>query len=210
MTVVKSFLICERKLQKFRVFSINETGEATDRARTLEIMNSPDSDQIAVEVEKAYASYGQAIFRFALRLTGHRDDAEDIVVETFAHAYRQWAAFRGKGSRKAWLFGIAINRFRMGRRRARPSTEPLRDEALHPGLDAMELIALQMEIAKLPPKQREAFLLVKGEGLTAREAAEALGRPIGTVLSEIFYAVRALRGALSETSAPSIACEAER
>ncbi|RYG28240.1 RNA polymerase sigma factor, partial [bacterium] len=76
-------------------------------------MNHDGPDRIALAVEEAYADHGEALFRFALRLCGSRDDAEDVVVETFAHAYRQWDAFSGKGTRRSWLYGIAINRFRM-------------------------------------------------------------------------------------------------
>ena len=74
----------------------------------------------------------------------------------------------------------------------------------------MELIALESEIAKLPERRRAAFLLVKAEGLTAREAAEALGRPVGTILYEVHRALLALRDALGEGPAPSLLCEVER
>ena len=73
----------------------------------------------------------------------------------------------------------------------------------------MDIVALEREIANLPPKQRAAFLLVKGEGLTAREAADALGMPLGTVLYEVHRAVHALRRALGETPTPTLLWEAE-
>ena len=171
-------------------------------------MNPHEPDPSAQEVEEAYAEHGDALFRFALRLLGCRDDAEDLVVETFVHAHRRWDAFRGKGSRRAWLYGIAVNRARMARRRARP-TEALTDAIPQTGPDAMDLIALKDGIASLPPKRREAFLLVKGEGLTAREAAEALGRPVGTVLYEVHRAVQSLRIALGEGPLTNLLCEAE-
>ena len=170
-------------------------------------MNPHPADPNAQAVERAYAEHGDGLFRFALRLCGNRDDAEDVVVETFAHAYRDWDAFRGVGSRRAWLCGIAANRYRTGRRRNRHATESLPESLPHAGPDAMNLIALETEIAKLPPRRREAFLLVKAEGLTAREAAEALGRPVGTILFEVHRAVHALRAALGE--GPRRLCEVE-
>jgi RNA polymerase sigma factor (sigma-70 family) len=170
-------------------------------------MISHGSDQNVQQVEEAYANYGNALFSFALRLTGHREDAEDIVVETFAHAYRQWGAFRGAGSRRTWLFGIAINRFRMSKRRERPITESLDDEILQSQPHAVDIIALEMEILSLPTKQREAFLLVKDEGLTAREAAEILSRPVGTILYDVHRAVKALRKALDVSPVPPSPCE---
>ena len=166
-------------------------------------------DRSSLEVEEAYAEHGDAIFRFALRLCGCRDDAEDVVVETFTHAYRQWSGFRGTGSRRAWLYGIAVNRFRMSRRRKRPDFEPLTDDLPQTGPNAMDIIALETEIANLPSRQRESFLLVKSEGLTAREAAEALGRPLGTVLYEVHRAVKALRTALGDGPVPTLLCEVE-
>ncbi len=176
-------------------------------------MNPQRPDRRTQEVEEAYAQHGESLFRFALRLCGNRDDAEDVVVEAFVQAHRSWDAFRGNGSRRAWLYGIAVNRFRMGRRRRRNAPEPLRDDIPQTGPDAMELIALETEIARLPPKRREAFLLVKGEGLAAREAAEALGRPLGTILYEVHRAVHALRAALGEgpdnAPAPALLCEVE-
>lgn len=171
-------------------------------------MNPHGPDRGAQGVEEAYAEYGDALFRFALRLCGHRDDAEDLVVETFVEAHRRWGTFRGIGSRRAWLYGIAANRARMARRRARP-TEPLSDGIPQSGPDATDRLVLEEAIARLPPKRRAAFLLVKAEGLTAREAAEALGRPLGTVLYEVHRAVHELRTALGEEPLPTLLAEAK-
>ena len=71
----------------------------------------------------------------------------------------------------------------------------------------MELIALEREIASLAPKQRESFLLVKGAGLSAREAADSLGRPLGTVLYEVYRATHTLRQALGDGFVPTALLE---
>jgi RNA polymerase sigma-70 factor (ECF subfamily) len=152
--------------------------------------------EILAELERAYSEWGGGILRFATRLCGNREDAEDVVVETFTHAYQQWDGFRGNGSRRSWLYGIAVNRCRMSKRRRRFEIEPLRDDLPSSSPGTIDRIALQQAIAVLPRSQRESFLLVKSEGLTAREAAEILGRPIGTVLYEVHQAVRSLREAL--------------
>jgi RNA polymerase sigma-70 factor, ECF subfamily len=159
---------------------------------------SNDQTEIRTQIEAAYAEFGGAILRFATRLCGNRDDAEDIVVETFIRAFQNWNEYQGTGSRRAWLFGIAHNATRMARRR-RSRTElqiPVEIEA--PQGNVIEWIAIQQAVNELPVKQKESFLLVKGEGLTAKEAAEVLNRPIGSVLSEIFHAIRFLRAKLSE------------
>jgi RNA polymerase sigma-70 factor, ECF subfamily len=159
---------------------------------------SNDQAEIRKQVEVAYAEFGGAILRFVTRFYGNRDDAEDIVVETFVRAFQSWNEYHGTGSRRAWLFGIAHNATRMARRR-RPKAEiQIPDEIEVPQANVLEWIAIQQAVNELPVKQKESFLLVKGEGLTAKEAAEVLNRPIGSVLSEIFHAIRFLRAKLSE------------
>jgi|GEM_PF-4109802 len=163
------------------------------------------------EVEAAYSEWGGAISRFASRLAGNRDDAEDILVETFAEAFRQWDAFKGAGTRRNWLYGIAANRARMNRRRDRRTFEALDEELESREAISLDSILLRQEIARLPLKQREAFLLVKGEGLTAREAAAILRRPLGTVLYEIHRATKSLLQAIDgqDFSRVALSCEVE-
>lgn len=166
------------------------------------------------QLEKAYSEWGDGLLRFAVRLCGNRDDAEDIVVETFTQAYRSWDSYQGKGSRRGWLYGIAVNRCRMNKRRMRFKAEPLSDELLSAAPSILDRVALQQAIARLPLAQRESFLLTKSEGLTAREASEILGRPLGTVLYEVHQAVHALREAMLGKEAdhrmPSRLCEVEQ
>jgi RNA polymerase sigma-70 factor (ECF subfamily) len=156
------------------------------------------SEDLTDQIEKAYSEWSQPLSRFALRLAANREDAEDIVVETFVEAYRHWSDFKGSGSRQSWLYGIAINRHRMMRRKVKFGSVPLKDELHSTRHDGTQMIAIEQEIAKLPIKQREAFLLVKSEGLTAREAAIVLRRPMGTVLFEVHQATKALRNALAD------------
>ncbi len=163
--------------------------------RGKELTSSAD---LTDQLEKAYSDWSEPLSRFALRLAGNREDAEDIVVETFVEAYRHWLDFKGSGSRQTWLYGIAINRYRMMRRKVRFGVVSLREESACTSYDGTKWIAIEQEIAKLPLKQREAFLLVKSEGLTAREAAGVLHRPVGTVLYEVHLATKALRNALSD------------
>jgi RNA polymerase sigma-70 factor (ECF subfamily) len=163
------------------------------------------------ELEVAYSEWSGALLRFTIRRCGNRDDAEDVLVETYTEAYRNWDAFKGTGTRKNWLYGIAANRARMSRRKKRLDLTPLNDEILYAGSDTVDAIALSQEIARLPLNQRESFLLVKGEGITAREAAEILGRPIGTVLYDVYRAVHTLRGLLGgrDLNGSSLPCQVE-
>lgn len=174
---------------------------------------SNDQTEIRAQIEAAYAEFGGAILRFATRLCGNRDDAEDIVVETFVRAFQCWNEYQGTGSRRAWLFGIAHNATRMARRRRPRAEMQIPEEIEAPQGNAIEWIAIQLAVNDLPRKQKESFLLVKGEGLTAKEASEALRRPIGSILSEVFHAVRFLRAKLSDkepaTPRSTKICEAE-
>jgi RNA polymerase sigma-70 factor (ECF subfamily) len=174
---------------------------------------SNDQTEVRTQLEAAYVEFGGAILRFATRLCGNRDDAEDIVVETFVRAFQSWNEYQGTGSRRAWLFGIAHNATRMARRRRSRTEIQISDEIEAPSGNAIEWIAIQQAVHELPTKQKESFLLVKGEGLTASEASDALNRPIGSILSEVFHALRFLRAKLSEKeparSQSTKICEAE-
>jgi len=149
--------------------------------------------QVLASVEAAYSEWGSSLFRFAMRLCGNRDDAEDIVVETFTQAYRKWDSFKGTGTRLNWLYGIAVNRHAMSRRKQRNRPEAISDDAPASATNSLDRIAIEAAIVRLPLSQRQSFVLVKSEGLTSKEAAEILGRPLGTVLYEVHQAVRAIR-----------------
>ncbi len=175
---------------------------------------SEPNAQTLTEIERAYAEYGCSLLRFATRLCGNRDDAEDIVVETFTQAYRKWDGYHGTASRLSWLYGIAVNRHRMNRRKNRNRPVALTDDVPALPSNALDRIAIESAISRLPLHQRESFLLVKSEGMTSREAAEILRRPIGTVCYEVFQAVRSIRVQLGEeeevdSPVPSKTCEAE-
>ena len=175
--------------------------------------NSIGETEIRTQIETAYAEFGSAIFRYAVRLCGNRDDAEDIVVETFVSAFQNWNEFKGKGPRRAWLFGIAHNAYRMARRRQKRTFERIPEEIEAPNGNSLEWIAIQQAVSELSLNQKEAFLLVKGEGFTAKEASEALSRPIGTICSDVFHATRNLRvelsGAVQANTRPTKICEVE-
>ena len=174
---------------------------------------SERDQRVYEQIEKAYSTWSSGIFRFAMRLCGNREDAEDVVVETFTQAYRCWDKFVDTGSRRDWLYGIALNCIRTNRRRWKNRVEQLVEETPAPQSNNLNLIVLYEEIAKLPLLQRQAVLLVKGEGVTCREAAEILGRPLGTILYEVHRAMQTMRAAMTSESGDlehaSRLCEAE-
>ena len=114
------------------------------------------------------------IFVYALRLTGSRDDADDIFQETFLAAFRAWPPPR-RGTERAWLYKIATNKAIDRARRARRLV-PLADLRLAaPERDGVSLADLATAIRALPAGQRAAFVLRKVEGRPYREIADSLG-----------------------------------
>src|SRR5881296_1314396 len=114
------------------------------------------------------------IFVYALRLTGSRDEADDIFQETFLAAFRAWPPPR-RGSERAWLYKIATNKAIDRARRARRLV-PLADLRLAaPERDGVSLADLATAIRALPAGQRAAFVLRKVEGRPYREVADSLG-----------------------------------
>ena len=135
--------------------------------------------------------------RLARALTHDRDTADDLVQDTLARALTHENLWRG-GSLKAWAVTILLNQHR-NRQRAlsrRGRTDPLDEARIAGGLPAstdVELKAIERGLALLPDEQREVLLLVALEGLTYKEAADALGIPIGTVMSRLSRARASLR-----------------
>jgi RNA polymerase sigma-70 factor, ECF subfamily len=150
-----------------------------------------------------YGEYGDRIYRFCYRLCGHTADAEDLTQEVFLAAYQGLDRFAGRSSVTTWLYRIAL--FRWGRIHGthRLETVRLNEElaeaptAPDPALAGVERLALESAMAGLPYALREAFLLVKVEGLKYREAAAVLDTPQGTVQSRVHDAVVRLRALLS-------------
>jgi RNA polymerase sigma-70 factor (ECF subfamily) len=155
--------------------------------------------------------FARPLYGTALRLTGHAEDALDIVQETFLRAFRTFHNFRAGTNPKAWLFtilrSVAANRHRDDQRR--PRLVPLDDLderfAAHAagGLPARELDRGEVEraLATLPEEFRLAVLLVDVEELSYEEAALVMGCPVGTVRSRLARARRGLAVALHEYAA---------
>ncbi len=147
-----------------------------------------------------------SLYNFAHWLTRNRDEAEDLVQETFAKALRGFPSFQLETSFKSWIFRILKNTFLTSRAglRAHPM-EPLASdddedafaaatetpEAILIGRVSRELIRGAMEA--LSPSFREAVILRDVEGLTYQEIAEALSIPVGTVMSRLARGRRDIR-----------------
>jgi len=139
--------------------------------------------------------------RYARSLTRDETHAEDLVQDTLVRAYERRGSFRSGGNLRGWLLAILHNIFIDGRRRhmveARRLEEAsaLADTAALPEQDArIRLEQIKAAFLRLPDEQRAALHLVAIEGLPYQEAADALGIPLGTLMSRLGRARTALRG----------------
>lgn len=147
--------------------------------------------------------------RFARALTGQVADADDIVQIAVERALMRTDQFQPGTRLDSWLFSIARNAWideaRARARRAKTfapaelgeqvGTDGAAD--MHAKLEASDVWSA---MRRLPEEQREAVALVCIEGLAYREAAEALGVPIGTLTSRLARGREALQSMLGEAS----------
>jgi RNA polymerase sigma-70 factor, ECF subfamily len=151
------------------------------------------------------------LYNLAHWLTGDRDDAEDLVQETFAKALKGIESFQEGTNFRAWMYRILRNTFLTSRSGLKvQKTVFLDDEDSDAAVPAHsitpEFIALQMEnsqlvinaIAALPIIYREVVLLCDVEELSYKEIAQVLAVPIGTVMSRLSRARNLLKQALIE------------
>ncbi|MHC4996190.1 MAG: RNA polymerase sigma factor [Planctomycetota bacterium] len=169
----------------------------------------PESNDKQLNYESWVDLYSTELYRFAYRLAGRADAAEDLVQEAFFHAWRSYHTLRDHRRARAWLYQILRHRYshwvRTDTRRPNLNTpltavaDPTDHDAQAP-LEALERSeTLHNALASLDERYRLPFLLVFMQGLTCREAADELGVPLGTVLSRIHRARKALREHLHQT-----------
>jgi len=139
-----------------------------------------------------------ALRRFARALTREKEAADDLVQDTLVRALRAEHLFHG-GDLRGWMFTILLNLDRNRRRglARRPHMAVIEDvdPAGEPGGDGSGR-DIDRGLAMLPSEQREVLLLVTLEGMSYREAAEAQGVPVGTVMSRLSRARATLRSHL--------------
>ncbi len=147
------------------------------------------------------------LYNFACWLTQDREEAEDLVQETYAKALKAFQSYQAGTNFRAWMYRILRNSFLSSRSGMKQSV-PLQDE------DGEEVVAVveqtpesvllrQMDqdmihraLDMLPVNYREALLLCEIEEMSYRDIAATLGIPIGTVMSRLSRARRALREAV--------------
>jgi len=151
-----------------------------------------------------FQRHRQMIANLTYRMTGNRDDADDLEQETFYRAYRSASTYKQIAKFSTWLYTIALNLCRNELRRrkhkfysleemAEREEEPgvridIEDESAKPERDVeqKELSELiKMAIDSLPEKFRQPLVLRDVQGLSYEETGEILNLPEGTVKSRI-------------------------
>jgi RNA polymerase sigma-70 factor (ECF subfamily) len=155
-----------------------------------------------------------ALYNYALKISGNSDDAQDLVQETYYKAFRYFDKFESGTNSKAWMFMILKNSFINDYRKSK--REPYKldyeqiqnfydnvksDRAQENNLDKEfynDLLddELTAAIDQLPTKMREVFLLCDLDGNSYEETAELVGCPVGTVRSRLHRARHMLQEVL--------------
>ncbi len=161
--------------------------------------------------EQAFAHlvklYETRVYNMAYRITGSREDAEDITQETFLGIHSSMTRFKGASKLSTWIYRIAMNHCLEHTRRHRPEMLPLLDDVIHspssndPQLSAEQACtsdAIQRALLGLSYEHRQVVVLHELQELTYSEIADSLGIPIGTVKSRLFNAMRRLKDLLTD------------
>ena len=128
---------------------------------------------------------------FAISLSGNADRADDLVQETLLRALANIDSFQPGSNLPAWLFTILRNLFRSEYRKRRREVEDADGryaETLksHPEQTGrVEFEEFRTALAKLPPDQREALILVGASGFSYEDAAGICGCAVGTIKSRV-------------------------
>jgi RNA polymerase sigma-70 factor (ECF subfamily) len=136
-----------------------------------------------------------AALRFAVRLTGRLDTAEEVVQEAMLAASRSWKTYRGEAQFRTWLLRIVVNTYRnqLSRTvRSRPLADEIVDSTQRPPSDLATAAELSETVAhcvaELPLKQREVIVLSIYEGLDADQIAQVLEMTIANIYSTLSLA----------------------
>lgn len=171
-----------------------------------------------VEYQGLVLGHLDSLYNYALVLTRRSEDAEDLLQEVLVRGFQSFASFDQTLSFKGWMFTIIKNAYidRFRRQRRLPPEEPLWASGEEPVLSldnplcsvplAPEDLLLRREaieqvreaIRRLPEEMREVVELRDVEGLSYREIAHVVNRPIGTVMSRLYRGRNLLRTCLVE------------
>jgi RNA polymerase sigma-70 factor, ECF subfamily len=183
----------------------------------------PDATRIAAEArdrvrfEEEALALSDQVFRVARHLAGSREDAEELVQETYARAFRSWRSYTPGTNLRAWLLRILTNlNIDRGRRTQRaPQMQALEanDYYLYDklsesgdGLTDEDRVVERLSqddivsaLSAVPHDFRDVIVLVDIGDFSYQDAAQILDIPIGTVMSRLHRGRRILKRELAES-----------
>ena len=172
------------------------------------------SDRVRFEEEAI--GLADQVYQVARRLVGSREEAEDLMQETYARAFRSWRSYTPGTNMRAWLLRILANlNIDRGRRQQRsPSSQPLEegDYYLYNRLESSSSENVDEErvierlsqddvvtaLSEVPHDFRDVVVLVDIGQFSYQEAAQILDIPVGTVMSRLHRGRRILKRNLAE------------
>jgi RNA polymerase sigma-70 factor, ECF subfamily len=142
------------------------------------------------------------VYRYLLRMTGRREEAEDLTQEVFLRAVRGIGSYEARGLDRAWLFRIArnllVDRQRRIRRAPAIDVDVVPDTLSRDGGDALAAMAIDDAMAQLSELDREAFVLREVNGLSYAEIADITDTTLDAVAARLYRARGALRALLCD------------
>jgi len=169
--------------------------------------------------ETLIETYSRRVYGFLYRLTGHRDEADDLLQEVFVRVVRTIGEYEHDGRFEAWLFRIAMNLARDRVRRVRKSPQVRiadvqsadredtgvelleRSPVDQPGPEetvalSEQIDRLQQALGELSPAEREVILLRYFSDMPFSDIARVMDTPLGTALARAHRGLRRLRDIL--------------
>jgi RNA polymerase sigma-70 factor, ECF subfamily len=194
-----------------RVAAVGETAPETDARRLAEDARD------RVRFEEEALDLADQVYRVARRMVSSREEAEDLMQETYARAFRSWRSFQPGTNLRAWLLRILTNlNIDRGRRVQRsPDMQPLEEgdyflynkleeSTQAPNPDEERVIERLSQddavsaLSAVPHDFRDAIVLVDIGDFSYNEAAQILDIPVGTVMSRLHRGRRILKRELAD------------
>ncbi len=194
-----------------RVAAVGETAPETEARRLAEDARD------RVRFEEEALELADQVYRVARRMVSSREEAEDLMQETYARAFRSWRSFQPGTNLRAWLLRILTNlNIDRGRRVQRaPDIQPLEEgdyflynkleestQAPNPDeervLERLSQDDAVSALSAVPHDFRDAIVLVDIGDFSYNDAAQILDIPVGTVMSRLHRGRRILKRELAE------------
>ncbi len=154
-------------------------------------------------LEAFYNRTRTAVYGLALSILRRKEDAEDVMHDSYLRVYQGASGYRARGKPMAWLLRITRN-LALDKLRGQPARELSLEEEWLPDLkgdfseSSLDRMVLQTVLSRLSVEERQIVILHSVEGFKHREIAQILDMPLGTALSKYHRALSKLRKMLEE------------